>query len=171
LRKLTKASRNSGCEFNIRYVWTTTNIKEVVKLLPELETPIFHICSGVSNIGDVRMDRSFIHNIEGHTDPKKYQGSCNIRGDMLLMPFKSGSAGSVICDPPYRYDFNNPELISELVRICKPKGKILFIAPWVPNHKNIKVIDTDLWNVGKNGAYHKIRTLFYKSNAQLDDFI
>ena len=96
---------------------------------------------------------------------------CNIIGDFHKLPFKSGVAGSVICDPPYKYDFTKPQLISELVRICKPKGKILFIAPWVPNHKNIKVIDTDLWNVGKDGAYHKIRTLFFKSNAQLDDFV
>lgn len=132
-----------------------------------MNKPIFHICSGVSGIGDIRLDMTLIDDCKAHGTNR---GKTNILGDMNRLPFKSGVAGSVICDPPYDYNFTKPELISELVRICKPKSKILFIAPWVPNHKNIRVIDTDLWNVGKNGAYHKIRTLFYKSNAQLSDF-
>lgn len=158
-----------ACDFNPRWFWTKENYTEINKILPQLEKPIFHICSGVSAIGDIKLDRSCINH---YTDTRAWQqGHCDIMGDMNNLPFKSGIAGSVICDPPYKYDFTKSELISELVRICKPKGKILFIAPWVPNHKTIKVIDTDLWNVGENGAYHKIRTLFYKSNAQLEDFL
>ena len=160
-----------GCDFNPRWFWTTPNINAVLKLLPELNKPIFHICSGVSNIGDVRLDRSYLHDIEGHTDPLKYQGSCHLQGDMCNLPFKDSVAGSVICDPPYKYDFTKPELISELVRICKPRGRIVFIAPWIPNHKSITVLNTDLWNVGSNGAYHKIRTMFYKSNGQIGDYV
>ena len=157
-----------ACDFNPRWFWTKENYVQINKILSSLDKPRFHICSGVSEIGDIKLDRSCI---DHHTDKRAWlQGHCDIKGDMIRLPFKSGIAGSVICDPPYKYDFTKPELISELVRICKPKGKILFIAPWVPNHKNIKVIDTDLWNVGKDGAYHKIRTLFYKSNAQLSDF-
>ena len=157
----------AGCDFNPRWFWTNENIKEVLKLIPELSRPIFHICSGVSNIGDVKLDRSFIKDVEPH---RMCRGVCDVVGDMNLLPFKSSVAGSVLCDPPYKYDFTKPELISELVRICKPRGKIVFIAPWIPNHKNITVLNTDLWNVGSNGAYHKIRTMFYKSNAQLEDY-
>jgi len=156
-----------ACDFNPRWFWTQKNIDEVLKIIPTLDKPIYHICSGHSSIGDIRLDRSHISVVRTQT----HQGQCNIIGDMNNMPFKSGIAGSVICDPPYKYDFTKPELISELVRICKPKGKILFIAPRIPNHKNISVLNTELWNVGKNGAYHKIRTLFYKSNAQLSDFL
>jgi len=123
----------------------------------------------VSSIGDIRLDRSLINNIRN--DPGALcRGFCNVVGDMNALPFKSGVAGSIICDPPYKYDFTKPELISELVRTCKPRGKIVFIAPWIPNHKNITVLNTALWNVGSNGAYHKIRTMFYKSNAQLEDY-
>lgn len=159
-----------GCDFNPRWFWTSANIKSVLKLLPELNKPIFHICSGVSNIGDIRLDRSLINNIRN--DPTALcRGFCNVVGDMNHLPFKDGVAGSIICDPPYKYDFTKHGLISELVRICKPKGKIIFIAPWIPNHKNITVLNTDLWNVGSNGAYHKIRTMFYKSNGQISDYV
>jgi len=161
----------AGCDFNPRWFWTSTNINKVLKLIPQLNKPIFHICSGVSNIGDVRIDRSFIDLPFDGKYPIEYQGSCNIMGDMVNLPLKDSCAGSVICDPPYKYDFTKPELISELVRICKPRGKIIFIAPWIPNHKNITVLNTDLWKVGSNGAYHKIRTMFYKSNGQLGDYI
>ena len=157
----------AGCDFNPRWFWTNENIKAVLKLLPELNKPIFHICSGVSNIGDVRLDRSYI---TGKDTVFGDRSSCHLQGDMNNLPFKSSVAGSVIIDPPYKYDFTKPELISELVRICKPGGKIIFIAPWIPNHKNLSVISTDLWNVGKNGAYFKIRTLFFKSGSQLEDF-
>ena len=153
--------------FNPRWFWTEKNIKEILKLLPEMTPPLFHICSGVSDIGDVRLDRTYIKDCEEH---RTRRGRTHILGDMNKLPFKSGVAGSVICDPPYDYNFTKPELISELVRICKPRGKIVFIAPWIPNHKNITVLNTDLWNVGSNGAYHKIRTMFYKSNAQLEDY-
>ncbi len=161
----------SGCNFNPRWFWTSANINSVLKLLPELNKPVFHICSGISNIGDVRIDRSYINLPLDHKYCIDYQGSCNIMGDMTNLPLKDSVAGSVICDPPYKYDFTNPELINELVRICKPKGKIVFIAPWIPNNKNITVLNTDLWHVGSNGSYHKIRTMFYKSNGQIGDYV
>ena len=163
----------AGCDFNPIWFWTSDNIKAVLKLLPELDKPLFHICSGVSNIGYVKLDRSYIitkspkwnQGVKG-----QIRGMCDVKGDMNNLPVRSSVAGSIICDPPYKYDFTKPELISELVRICKPGGKIIFIAPWIPNHKNLSVISTDLWNVGKNGAYFKIRTLFFKSGSQLEDF-
>ena len=158
----------AGCDFNPRWFWTKTNYIEINKILPLLKKPLFHICSGVSEIGDIKLDRSCI---DKHTDTREWQqGHCDLMGDMCHLPFRSSVAGSVIIDPPYKYDFTKPELISEIVRICKPGGKIIFIAPWIPNHKNLSVISTDLWNVGKNGAYFKIRTLFFKSGSQLEDF-
>lgn len=159
-----------GCDFNPRWCWTIKDANRVLKILPQLDKPVYHICNGISNIGDVRLDRSYLGDVR--KDPGRIlQGACNVLGDMNKLPFKSGVAGSVVCDPPYKYDFTKPELISELVRICKPKGKIVFIAPWIPNHKSITVLNTDLWKVGSNGAYHKIRTLFYKSNAQIEDYL
>ena len=160
----------AGCDFNPRWFWTQYNIKSVLQVLPSLNKPVFHVCSGISNIGDVRIDRSYIKLPFDNKYWIDYQGSCNIQGDMHNLPFKSGVAGSVICDPPYDYDFTDETLINELVRICKPKGKILFISPWIPNNKNITVINTELWKVGKNRPYFKIRTLFYKSNGQISDY-
>lgn len=160
-----------GCDFNPRWFWTSKNIKEVLKILPQCDRPVFHICSGVSSIGDIRLDRSYIHGIEGHTDPAKFQGSANVLGDMTRLPFKNGVAGSVICDPPYKYSFIKPNLISELIRICKPGGKIVFIAPWVPCSAITKVLDTQLWKVGKNRPYHKIMSILVKANGQIEDYL
>lgn len=158
----------AGCDFNPRWFWTKENYDNLYKIIPSFDKPIYHICSGVSEIGDIKLDRSCI---DHHTDTRAcQQGHFDIKGDMKRLPFKSAVAGSVICDPPYDYDFTDETLINELVRICKPKGKILFISPWVPNNKNITVLNTMLWKVGKNRPYFKIRTLFYKSNGQLSDY-
>jgi len=158
-----------ACDFNPIWFWTHANITSIKALIPKLDPPIIHICSGCSSIGDVRLDRSYIN------DPKIITNGdrkpCNVMGDFHKLPFKSGIGGSIICDPPYKYDFTKPQLINEIVRICKPGGKIVFISPWIPNNKNISIINTELWNVGSNGAYYKIRSMFYKSGAQLDDFI
>jgi len=160
-----------GSHFNVSWFWTKPNIDAVLKILPDLNKPIFHICSGVSSIGDVRCDRSYITS-EGVI--KRFGLNhlpCNVMGDMTRLPFKSAVAGSVICDPPYDYDFTDSRLIDELVRICKPKAKILFIAPWMPANKNISLINTEVWKVGKNRPYVKIRSLLYKSNGQIDDYV
>jgi len=157
----------AGSYFKVCWLWTKANINSVLKALPELNHPIYHICSGCSDIGDVRLDMSFIKNVEMF---REHRGTPTLRGDMTRLPFKSGVAGSVICDPPYYYDFTDSRLIDELVRICKPKAKILFIAPWIPANKNISLINTEVWKVGKNRPYVKIRSLLYKSNGQLSDY-
>lgn len=156
-----------GSHFNVTWFWNESNIKSVLNVLSELQKPIIHICSGCSGIGDIRLDKTYI---KGEGMHLSNTGSPSILGDLHKLPFKSGVAGSVICDPPYDYDFTDETLINELVRICKPKGKILFISPWIPNNKNITVLNTELWKVGKNRPYFKIRTLFYKSNGQLSDY-
>lgn len=154
----------------VSWLWTTSNINNILQTISNFDKPIYHICSGTSNIGDIRIDRSNLKDMNVHLN-KNFVGCCNIIVDMNNIPIKSSVAGSIICDPPYYYDFiNDNRLINELVRICKPKGKILFISPWVPNNKNITVLNTELWKVGKNRPYFKIRTLFYKSNGQLSDY-
>lgn len=156
--------------FNARWMWTLEDVNRVKKLLPCLDRPIYHICSGVSPIGDIRVD-STILKTDALNDRINRMGKANVRGDMCNLPFKSFVAGSVICDPPYTYNYTNPELIDELIRICKPRGKIVFIAPWIPTHKHITVLSTELWKVGKNRPYNKIRTLFFKSGTSLDYFL
>jgi|GEM_PF-3725812 len=92
-------------------------------------------------------------------------------GDFHNLPFKDGIAGTVLCDPPYKYDFTNPVLIDELVRICRPKGKIIFIAPWVPKSVCLKPISTSLWRVGENNPYYKIASVLSKINGQIGDYV
>jgi hypothetical protein len=157
-----------GSHFNVSWFWTNTDIENILKILPTCNKPIFHICSGVSWIGDYRVDRTII-NAPILKERDERRSSANIIGDMNRLPFKSGIAGSVICDPPYDYDFTDETLITELIRICKPKGKIIFIAPWVPNSPIIKIVSTSLWVVG-NRPYFKIMSIMIKINGQIGDY-
>lgn len=161
-----------GSHFNVSWRWIRANVEELLRVLPLLDKPVFHICSGMSNIGDVRVDKTKIElklGLKGRW-MTQFNGTCNCLGDMTKLPFKDGVAGSVICDPPYDYDFTQPELINEILRISKPKAKIIFIAPWVPDSKVMTIKKTELWKVGKTRPYHKILTLAYKSNGQLSDY-
>jgi hypothetical protein len=155
-----------SCDFNPRWFWTHKNIRDVLKVLESCDKPVFHICSGSSDIGDIRLDRSYI-DIQLTGTPR---GSANILGDMERLPIKSGVAATVLCDPPYKYKYTEPDLIDELVRICRPNGKIIFIAHWSPDHKFLKMLDADFWKVGKDRPYSKIRSIFRKSNGQLSDY-
>lgn len=159
-----------ACDFNPRWIWTKTDITNVLKLIKDCESPIVHVCSGCSAIGDYRLDRSYIDPIILNKQACKiYRAPCNIFGDYHNLPFKDGIANTVLCDPPYRYDFTSDTMINELIRILKPKGTLLFIAPWVPKSKLITLKSTDYWKTG-NRPYYKIASMFYKSNGQLSDY-
>ncbi|MDP2363162.1 MAG: hypothetical protein Q8M94_05270 [Ignavibacteria bacterium] len=159
--------------FNVSWFWNNGNIRDVLKMLETTSPPLFHICNGCSGIGNIRLDKTVIEMKENHIaeEYQKYIAPCNVRGDFNHLPFKDGVAGSVICDPPYDYNFTDETLINELVRISKPKAKIIFIAPWIPRSPVIKIITHDLWIVGKKRPYYKVASMFFKSNGQIGDYV
>lgn len=158
-----------ACDFNPIWFWNAENIKDVMDMLELSKKPIFHICSGCSSIGEYRLDRSYINSPNIINQDTRLP--CNIVGDFHNLPFKDSVANTVICDPPYKYDFTNPVMINEISRILKPKGKLIFIAPWIPKAKVISHISNSLWKVGKNNPYYKIASIFYKSNGQIGDYV
>ncbi len=163
-----------GSHFNVSWFWNNENIRDVLKMLDGAEKPVFHICNGSSGIGDIRLDRSIItarHNDKSIRFQDAYLNSCNVQGDLKKLPFKNGVAGTVVCDPPYDYDFSDNRLIDEIVRISKPKAKIFFIAPWIPKNPVIQLKKHELWIVGKKKPYYKIASTFYKSNGQIGDYV
>jgi len=49
------------------------------------------------------------------------------------LPLDSEIADTVVCDPPWAMDYvYKPKLISELRRILKFGGQLIFNAPWCP---------------------------------------
>ena len=49
---------------------------------------VLHVCSGKSEVGDVRVDLTM---------------KCDVKADMMSLPFKDQSFDTVICDPPWQY--------------------------------------------------------------------
>ena len=85
-----------------------------------------HVCSGMSQIGDVRID------IDGH--------NANVRGDFNQLPVKDDIADTVVCDPPWELQYHlRGKLVKELRRIIKPGGQLLFLAPWSPKQPGLIV--------------------------------
>ena len=65
-----------------------------------------HVCSGASDLGDIRFDLDFNHRP-------------NVVGDAARLPFKDRSVDTVLCDPPYNGKFQwNHDLLSELSRVA-----------------------------------------------------
>jgi len=164
-------------KFNRRWSWNIGDIKTIRAELDDCISPVFHICSGASIIGDYRIDRYPVNkNNELMHRPVDYRDRKhpNILGDMLNIPFKSGVADTVVCDPPYDYNFFKSScfdgLVNELVRILKPRGKLLFYSPWVVYHPNLSILKLLPSITGKNRSYYKVLCVSQKKNAQLGDY-
>lgn len=153
--------------------WTNDIEAEILQELDGVKGRIAHICSASSGIGDIRLDRWASLD---YKDQRKIFGQPNICGDMCYLPIKSGIAAATICDPPYsptRQGKHFPGLINELVRITAPQGKIIFVCPWILQHKAIEPKSVWLRPAGiDKGAFpsYKILSISIKRNGQLGDY-
>ncbi len=160
--------------FNQRWRWTNADRELILSALNGALKPIVHVCSGSSSIGDIRIDICSVDMNSWNKIDKRIYGSPNIIADMSHLPIQSGTANTVICDPPYDYNFLDKkgydDLIFELVRILKPRGKLLFFAPWVYTHPTLKLVKITPAVVGKR-YYMKMLSESFKANGQLEDYI
>lgn len=167
--------------FNERWAWTNSNIKRVLLELETCKHPIVHVCSGCSNIGDIRVDRVNVNTIgmvkHWSKDSHKHRGSANILGNMAQLPLKSGFAETVLCDPPYDIKPMDHDVFKdlnrELIRILKPKGKLIYIAPWIPASSLLSIQKIIPIPIGDNynNVFYKIMSVSFKSNGQLGDYL
>lgn len=92
---------------------------------------------------------------EGMTFDIERELNPDVQGDCQHLPFKDCSFDFVLADPPYSeqeskdlYDLpycNITKVLSEMLRVCKPGGHILFLHRIVPTaHPNIKLKDATL---------------------------
>lgn len=90
---------------------------------------VLNICSGMNEIGDVRVD----------LDPKD---KSIIKADMKKLPFKDESFDTIIQDPPWKIDlYSRFKPFYECVRVCKVGGIIIYNANWLPQSKYVELIE------------------------------
>ena len=162
----------NGTGWALRWRWRDGDVRKILNAIDGSPRPLIHICSGSSNIGDVRIDLTKIDVLKSHESIfiTKRTGPCNVYGDMYQIPIKTGSAGTVICDPPYIDEARDGGLIDELARILKPGGTLIFYAPWVPRHALLEVVSIDPMPISRGSNIHKLFTIYHKNQASLFDF-
>ena len=76
-----------------------------------------HVCSGMSPLGDVRLDKN--------------ADNVHVRADAARLPFRDDAFASVLCDPPYNGEFQwNHDLLDELGRVAAER--IIFQHWFIP---------------------------------------
>jgi hypothetical protein len=159
--------------FDARWTWTELEQKNCLKALSKCDTPVLHVCSGSSSVGDILLDRVKI-DYEHLTGFQEHRGHANVLGSMLDIPFKNSSFPTVLCDPPYDYKwFENgiyQGMVDEIVRVTKIGGKILFYAPSVFTHPALELIETKYSQMGQR-CYFKILSTSIKKNGQIGDYV
>lgn len=153
----------TGCRHDIftpRWRWRNEDRALISYIIKDLQKPIVHVCSGSSSIGDIRVDFCPIKLKPRNRWDNQILGSPNIIADMCRLPLKSEIAGTVICDPPYDYKYQDQKsddpLICELVRILRPGGSLIFFAPWVYTHPDLELLKITPSRVGQNRFYFKL---------------
>ena len=88
-----------------------------------------HVCSGSSDIGDVKVD--VMPQSEGVT-----------QADMFQLPFKHNTFDTVICDPPWAIGIDKRWAITYQLRdVLKPNGILLFNGLWIPKIKGLEIME------------------------------
>ena len=87
-----------------------------------------HIMNGQSSLGHLRIDK-FTENVD-------------IRADARWLPLKDEIADTVVSDPPWDMDYTlKPQLISEMRRVLRFGGILIFNAPWCPKCPGLSLLE------------------------------
>ena len=123
--RLTSIKRiNKNCQLYTSWVWP---IKVEKRLKPYIKGYSINICSGLSNLGDVKVDLEPLR-----PDVRK--------ADMSALPFPDNTFDTVISDPPWKLNFfKRQKPFFEAVRVCKPSGRIIYNCTWRPVSKLVKL--------------------------------
>ena len=85
------------------FSWTST----IERFLSEIidESPLLHVCSGKSELGDVTVDK--------YTE-------ADYNCDMKILPFNNDSFGAVFCDPPWNNGMKRDVAVAmkEFIRVA-----------------------------------------------------
>jgi hypothetical protein len=100
------------------------------------ESPVIHLCSGASNIGDVQIDL--------------YHPSADVRGDARALPVDD--VPTILCDPPWSLKSwcmkTRMKVVAEVVDAIHPGGHLIWYAPWVPAANLLTLEETQVRELG-----------------------
>lgn len=112
--------RDGGVAYREAWAFKGTTEDWLRNQLTEMPHPIVHVCSGASRLGDIRVD--IVH------------PGADIRADGRHLPFRDGSIGTVLMDPPWKLEAaERQRLISAAGRALRRGGALLLYAPWWPS--------------------------------------
>jgi len=161
-------------KFNVLWAWTIPDSKLILDLIKD-KTYVIHVCSGVSNIGNIRLDKCFVKMKPTRPWHLKYRSHPNVIGDMNALPLKSTVADAIIYDPPYDFNFLNSngynKSIEEIIRVAKVGGMIICISPWLFYHPAIVLKKIIPKAINKNKSFCKLISIYIKSNGQIGDYV
>lgn len=115
-------SGRTGIRWRPAWRWPRETEQFIAGLLRDAPKPVLHVCSGSSNLGDIKADM--------------FHPGADVRCDVYRLPFKTGAFGTVLCDPPFPLDGTSlPQRLAqwqELGRMVPVGGVVLLHAPWMP---------------------------------------
>ena len=106
------------------WIWNRS-VQEFIK--EHVDGYTLNVPCGKSKIGDVR----------GDLDPKEDDIK---KIDMNQLPFADNTFDTVIQDLPWKIDYYHRwKPFLECVRVCKPGGKVIYNAYWIPWSKYVQL--------------------------------
>jgi ubiquinone/menaquinone biosynthesis C-methylase UbiE len=118
---------NKNCQLQDSWVWPSQVSSAIKQYLFGKKVSVLNICSGLSDIGDVKID----------IDPKNPTIQ---KGDMDKLNIPDESFDVVISDPPWKINFfRRMKPFFEAVRVCKTGGTIIYNCVWKPVSKQVKL--------------------------------
>lgn len=115
----------SGVRWREGWQWPGETEAFLAGLIKELAGPVLHVCCGSSRLGDVRVDM--------------FHPGADMRADAFQLPFKSGSFGVVVADPPFPHQGQGGwdyaarlAFVQECGRVIRKGGVLIIHAPWMP---------------------------------------
>lgn len=135
-------SKNPKYRFKKAWSWPT-EIEAKIKSL--CEGKVLHVCSGESEIGDVRIDLT---------------KTADIRADMFHLPIRPESFDSAVCDPPWNLPYHvRHKLLFELRDCLKPGGRLIFNCFWIPKIRGLQM-EKEIYVGVPNAAFRNVSVLF-----------
>lgn len=117
-----------------------------------------HVCSGMSDIGQIRVDVD-------------RNSKANIIADMFHLPFRREIFDTVICDPPYRMAYDKRlKFLYPLSNLLKTSGIMLLKINWLPRIKGMKRIGLWLYEGARYWGTLSVIIKYVKTRRTLDQF-
>jgi ubiquinone/menaquinone biosynthesis C-methylase UbiE len=115
---------NKNCQLQAAWVWPVQVEKKIKSYIKGYS---INICSGLSSLGDVKID----------LQPQLLAVQ---KVDMNALPFPDNTFDTVISDPPWKLNFfKRQKPFFEAVRVCKSGGRIIYNCCWRPVSKFVKL--------------------------------